>query len=654
MKTQTIKELEQLIKSANEAYRSGEPVMDDKEYDILVEQLTDIDPENELVKKSVLEEQPISRKKKLPIPMYSLNKKKSIQEIQDWVKSKGIPNDAVLVITPKYDGISLCVDEYKTLAFTRGDGEYGQQSTHHYRKMNGSGNYTDSITFGEAIISKKNWEKYFKGQINPQTKKPYSNARNTVAGLLGRDIVVDDLKHVDYVRYGLGSNEGGLNKVNQLQLLSPNEEMPNVVYETILVSDLSNPKSLKIVLDDLYKEWSEFYQIDGLVIDVNDPSLRKQLGREENMNPAYSIAYKNPDWSGSVEVTVDRIAWEISKNGKLKPVIEIEPVEFGGVTISNVTGYNAKYIIDNNICPEAVIEITRSGDVIPKHLKTILYSEGLFEELMDCMVVCPCCFEPVKWDESFTELVCTNPECEEMRVNKIVHFFSTVGVEEFGKPSIKSLYDYGFNSVEKILSMEEKDFENIPGWGKKSTKIVLNEFKKLEGNIPFARLLHALDLFEGKIGEKTCQSILDNSVEDITMFLSLDCPDNLPDWGVIEKLKLIDGVSDITAECFCLGMINFNSKTSFGFDWTTYASYFESPKKEVTSSKYEGFSVCMSGFRDKEMEERIQQGGGKIASGVSKTTTHLILKDLSSTSSKTEKAKKEGVKILSIDQFNAL
>lgn len=654
MENLSIENLSSLIIQANEAYRNGEPIMSDVEYDQLVEKLAELDPNHKLVTKAVIETAPTTRKQKLPIPMYSLNKKKSIQEIQDWIKSKNLPDNTILVITPKYDGISLCVDEEKGQAFTRGDGEFGQQSNNHYLSMNGAGNYTDSITFGEAIISKKNWEKYFKGKINPQTKKPYSNARNTVAGLLGRDIVVDDLKHVDYVRYGLGSNEGGLNKVDQLQLLSPNEEMPHVMYETILVGDLSRPNFFKAVLEGLYNEWSKIYQIDGLVFDINDYALRKKLGREENMNPAYSMAYKNPDWSGSVEVTVDRIVWEISKNGKLKPVIEIEPVEFGGVTISNVTGYNAKYIIDNNICPEAVIEITRSGDVIPKHLKTISYSNDMFEELMDEMVICPCCEQPVKFDETFTELVCTNPECEEMRVNKIVHFFSTVGVEEFGKPSIKSLYNYGFNSVEKILSLGEKDFENIPGWGKKSTKIVLNEFKKLEGNIPFARLLHALDLFEGKIGEKTCQNILDNSVEDITMFLSLNCPDNLPDWGVIEKLKLIDGVSDITAECFCLGMINFNSKTSFGFDWTTYTSYFESPKKEVTSSKYEGFSVCMSGFRDKEMEERIQQGGGKIASGVSKTTTHLILKDTSSTSSKTKKAQDLGVAILSIDQFNAL
>ena len=679
----SIENLSSLIIQANEAYRNGESIMSDSEYDQLIEELAELDPNHKLVTKSVIEKAPTTRKQKLPIPMYSLNKKKSIKEIQDWIKGKNLPDNTILVITPKYDGISLCVNEKKDQAFTRGDGEFGQQSNNHYLSMNGAGNFTDSITFGEAIISKKNWEKYFKGQINPLTKKPYSNARNTVGGLLGRDIVVDDLKHVDYVRYGLGSGEGYLNKTEQLELLSPNEEIPHVLCEKIEVEDLFHEELLKRILDNFYKEWSTLYQIDGLVLDVNDYALRKQLGREENMNPSYAIAYKNPEWTAYVDVVIEGHILEISKQGKLKGTVIIPKTIIGGVEVTNVTFYNAGFLTDFYLIKGVSISVKRSGDVIPKIVRVEgidvpqkenfknqsnyakayqQASEEVFEsidkddweEFCNNLIICPCCEEPVKWDETFTELVCTNSECEEMKVNKIVHFFTTVGVEEFGKPSIKNLYDNGFTTIEKILSMKEKDFEGISGWGKKSIKTTLDEFKKIEAKIPFARLLHALDLFEGKIGEKTCQTILDNSVEDITMFLSLDCVETLPDWGVIEKLKLIDGVSDITAECFCLGMIGFNKRNSLNFDWMVPVSYFESPKKEITSSKYKGFSVCMSGFRDKGLEEQIQLGGGQIVSGVSKNTTHLILKDTSSTSSKTKKAQELGVIIMSINQFNAL
>jgi len=177
-------------------------------------------------------------------------------------------------------------------------------------------------------------------------------------------------------------------------------EVPFYFFETQTLTEAT--------LNKIYSEWSVDYQIDGLVIDIDNAQKRKELGREENMNPAYARAYKNPEWSGSAEVKVKRINWQVSKQGKLKPVIQVEPTEVDGVVISNVTGINAAYVFDNNIAEDSVIKIIRSGMVIPKHIETVSFEGYECKLLQDEMATCPCCDSQTKWDETMTELICSN------------------------------------------------------------------------------------------------------------------------------------------------------------------------------------------------------------------------------------------------------
>ena len=128
------KVLEGKIREYNNAYRRGEPEITDLEFDALVEQLYEINPNADWFKKGVNDEVS-GRKEKLPIPMYSLEKVKTYDEIVRWVKSCGLKDEDRLIITPKFDGISLCVDEYNKKAWTRGDGEVGQNCTSHFEQM---------------------------------------------------------------------------------------------------------------------------------------------------------------------------------------------------------------------------------------------------------------------------------------------------------------------------------------------------------------------------------------------------------------------------------------------------------------------------------------------------------------------------------------
>ena len=191
-------------------------------------------------------------------------KVKSIEEIKDWVKSID-GEDLTYIITPKYDGCSIFRDEVNNLGITRGDGEYGQDVTDQVNKFDPYRITGNNCSFGEAIISKKNWEKYFKGQINPRSKQPYKSARNTVAGLLNNEEVQPELEYVDFVRYGIEDGLG--NKRKQLDLC-------NIAYYSTIWEGLTEER-----FNQLYELWSNDYQIDGLVIDVNYGEKRQKLGR---------------------------------------------------------------------------------------------------------------------------------------------------------------------------------------------------------------------------------------------------------------------------------------------------------------------------------------------------------------------------------------
>lgn len=613
--------LELQIRVSDKAYRDGYPIILDTEYDFLKEKLERDFPDSELLKKGVIEQkQKESRKCKLPIPMFSLNKVKSLEEIKQWLKSNNISDDELLVITPKYDGISLVTNESEDKAWTRGDGEVGQVSDDHFSMMNDKHCGVDLFAFGEAIMSKSNFQKY---------KEKYANARNMVAGLFNRDIAGEELRDVDYIRYGC--DQENYDKADQLRILNKMNEVEVQFYQVHL-EDLSEE-----MLDSIYSEWSEDYNIDGLVIDINSSELRNQLGREENMNPRYARAYKNPEWSGSAEVRVIGITWQVSKQGKLKPVINIEPTEIDGVIVENVTGYNAAYIFDNNIAEDSVIKVIRSGQVIPKHIETVSFIENNTFELSDEISICPCCGYSTVWDETMTELICTNPECQDKQIAKLAHFFSTLEIEDFGEPSIRTFYLSGYKTIEAILNMKQIDIINIEGFGVKSSIKLLSQFGKLKSEgVCLAKLLHAYDYFDGMIGEKTIQKIFDES-------------ENFVDF---ESNLKVEGVAERTAKVFSEGLKNYNNKKESNI---VKISYIKSPKEEVIGDKLKGEKICFTGCRpSKEMEKKIQQEGGQVVSGVSKNTTMLVVKDMSEStlsSGKALNAKKLGIKIVEMRNF---
>jgi NAD-dependent DNA ligase len=628
------KELEEKIVEANRLYREGNPIMSDKEYDSMKESLGRHFPDSDILKKAIVEESVKGdRMERLPFPMFSLEKVKTVDEIVRWAKDVwGLSSNDRVVITPKYDGISLLVDETTNDCWTRGDGTEGQNSRDHYRYVNHGNpmNKKGCFTFGEAIIPIG----MFLKNVKPLG---YKSARNAVAGAFNADdFNAQVLGNTAYVRYGIMDSD----RDKSMQLAELRNDYGNYATQYWVTSAgvFDDNKTALTYLNDLFESIKNF-KCDGLVIEVDNKTKREELGRLPNGNPRYAIAYKNPDWQERYTTKVQKIEWSISKDGKAKPVIVFSPVEFDGATVSRCTGYNAKYITDNHISPNAYIVVSRSGDVIPKHLETISYSVELFREMCDGMMICPSCGEPLRWDANLTDLVCVNPNCDEKAVKQLVYFFATLGTEEMQEATVRKLYKGGLLSVENIVNATEKELEKIEGIGKSLSKKLRKQFDSyVDDGVPFARILTAYNVFGGVIGEKTCQMIFNSLSKDQIdyMFENGEVP--------LKDLLSIDGIAETTAKAFNDGL-----KLFFYLCSGTPVSISFIQEETVENDNPE--SVCFTGFRNKQWEERLVKEGHKVVSGVSKNTTILVTKDKESSSSKVKKAKDLNIPILTPEEF---
>lgn len=334
------------IVEANKEYRNGTPIMSDLEYDAWVDKLREVDPNHEWFKHiepGMLV--PENRKVKLPFPMRSLDKVKTIKELMDWVRKVNLSQNDSISITPKYDEISLLCRERDRMTYSRGgdDNEGMNCQTHMMAMRNVEHNWDNfSYTFGEAIISRENWSKHFEGRINPESGNPYKSARNTVSGLFRRDIPSELLKFVDFVRYGW-FDYCGYNSYYKATLQLKNNFGSAVDVWDAKIEDLSEE-----YLKDIFHDARRKYCIDGLVIYVDDIQKWDSIGRHPSTgNPQWAIAYKPEEFTSAEVTTVKYIDCKVSKNGYLRPTVAIEEVELEGATIENPTGYNARFCFDN-------------------------------------------------------------------------------------------------------------------------------------------------------------------------------------------------------------------------------------------------------------------------------------------------------------------
>jgi len=339
-----------------------------------------------------------------------------------------------------------------------------------------------------------------------------------------------------------------------------------------------------------------------------------------------------------------RIDKEVSKQGKVKPVILLEPTAVSGVTVEKITAYNAKYAMVNCICPNAVIEFTRGGEVIPKHIKTVSFDKGSLRLEAEGWLYCPSCGSALLFDATQTERVCSNSNCDGIRKAKIIHFFNTMDVSDFGPATIELLYDAGYDTFTKIAEIDHDSFVKLGGLGAAKYKKLKDGLKALDYKYPLARYLHAIDVMDGLIGEKVIQSILDAGTEAKPFITNL------------EELNLIDGVAEKTAKVWVKGIGRYLNH------YKGRIEVFHPEPMHISTPKVEGIltgeKICFTGCRPSyEESNRVTQLGGVTVSGVSGKTTILVVSDLSSktlSSQKAKKAKTFGIKIIPYSQFKSI
>lgn len=579
--------LEVLSKSllcANKSYHTtGSSDMTDYQYDICLSVLEERDPSNSLLKKVG---ELTSKKVKLPFPMMSLDKPKT--GIEKWLARD------FHVVMAKVDGISLMIDNRgpKTLLYKRGDGTIGQNITHLLPFLPVPKNMEKVCVRAEMIVPVDLFEQNY--------SEDFDNPRNFLGGITNRLVGnKKDFECVKIIAYQIYEN---YTKLDQLSLL---KKMGFDVTWYCHGSDFDE-QELTDLLISVDKDTD--YEIDGLVIEKDG------IHPIEQGNPSYAVAFKvNPE---SVCATVTGVEWNVSRKNAWKPVVLIKPVKLAGVTVSRATGFNYSFIKSNGIGKNAVIEVVRSGKVIP-------YITGVVKSVKPDFP--PGQFYTVGVD-AFT--------LEDNVLKKIEYFFTTIGVEGIGPGIIQKLIDAGQDSVEKICCACPEDFV-CPG-------ISLQGAKKLVANIKSALTSISLQKFMAASG---CFHLLAEKKLSAVVEAYPDILKSNWNSSLYSRMLMLAGFGEKSAKSFVEGYPDFlklvqNIKVSFS-------------KKEVCGDLLAGQSICFTRVRDTCTENYIVANGGKVVSSVSKNTSLLIVKDLNTPSSKKECADKLGISVETLQQFKS-
>jgi len=549
----------------------------------------------------------------LPYYMGSLSKIKpeNINEIENW-KTRCFCKE--YIVEDKLDGVSalLVIKNGKIKMYTRGDGVIGGDISFlvSYFKTIPKNIKCDIVVRGELIIRKIVFEEKYSSK--------YANPRNMVAGILGGKKIRKGLTDIDFVAYEIVDLDINLDPYSQIQYLQ-NVGFTTVNYNIVNDINIENLSHLLIYL----KEHSN-YEIDGIVVQPNVYNERNISG-----NCSYAFAFKMRMQENSAVVEVLDVEWSISKWGVLKPRISISPVSLGGVTISYSSGFNGKYIYNNNIGPGAVIKITRSGDVIP--YITDVISQAQKPAMPDISYL---------WNQTGVDIY-TEEHSDIPEVKRIASFFSSLGIKHVSEATVNKMYSHGFVSLIDILSASQEELSRISGFGDRLAERTYNNIHKGLQNVQLTSVLGASGVFGFGFGIRKINALF-SSIPDILVIYK-----NYTTEEMFEKVMGVGGYSNKSARKI---VDNLESADTFIKTLNPFVTFKSS---EVSSSKiFEEMKFVMSGFRDVELERKIVSRGGKIAMSVSKNTYLVIVKVREEkVSVKVKKALDLGKEVVTKDEF---
>ncbi len=663
-------------------YVESDPLITDGEYDIIFKKLEKFEKENPSL---VTADSPTQRVgkgliKNFPkvqhlVPMLSLDNSYNADDLIDFDRKvrelSGIEN-IEYCIEPKFDGASISlVYENDTLlrGITRGDGEVGDEITaniHQIRSVPINAKLSDygieQIEIrGEVLINKNNFAKYNEGLIE-EGLPPLANPRNAAAGTLRiKDSAVVSkrnleafLYHVSY--YAVGREQLAVGKAqfsNQPINQSTNQTIPTShsgFLEMLWQLGFKSPKKeMKVThgINEVINYINEFeagrddlpYEIDGMVIKVNDIALQDKLGMTSH-HPRWAIAYKFKARQATSKLLA--VEFQLGRTGAVTPVAKIAAAQVGGVTVTSISIHNEDYIKEKDLKIGDAILIERSGDVIPQIVKSLAELRTGEETDIEFPKTCPVCNDTLVRPDGEAVWRCVNINCEAQVVERIIHFVSkdAMDIKSFGDANVRKFYAMGIiKDVPSIYDLKPEMFANMEGFGAKS---VTNLMEAIEASKqqPLHRLMYGLGI--RYVGENTAKTLV-RSIDDIFELASKNIDDlkQMNDVGV----KVADSITAFFKNEDNIDMLKRLQDAGL---------QMKSIKKENVEGGLNGQTFLFTGTLNKlkrsDAEAMAEAKGGKILSGVSSKLNYLVVGE--DAGSKLEKAKKiQTINIISEDAF---
>ena len=612
-----IQSLEQKIINNKALYYQGRPEISDAAYDELEKELKALDPNNPTLF-IVGTTSSASDKVKHDKKMLSLEKTYIVEDLITW---KG--NEDVLS-TMKLDGISCSIvyeDGQLTLAKTRGDGTFGENIT---KKVMWVSNVPKLITEknkveirGELFCDEKSFFDLSTEMSSIGLEKPTSQ-RNIVAGLMGRKDNLELCRYIKFMAFDYISDDRFETENQKFEILKKLE---------FLIPEIEVHKSKESIQNVILKA-REFmsegdYQIDGVVFTLNKMALHEEMG-ETSHHPRYKMAFK---FQGESKNTILReILWSVSRNGILTPVGDIEPVELSGAMISRVTLHNYGMVAANNLKSGDLIEIIRSGEVIPKFLSVVTPSNNKF-------VIpnrCPSCDSKVEIVD--IRLFCMNENCSGKNKEIILNFIQKIGIDDLSGKRLDELINAKLvKTIPDLYRLNAADLMKIDKVKDKLSNKLIESIQKTK-NVDLITFLAALGISGGAFNK--CEKVVRAGFDSITKIKELS----------IEQLLKVESFADKSATDFLSSLSEkidmIDELIELGFEFSV---------EETRETSITGKKICITGALSEKrpvIEDMIRAGGGIIVSSVSKNTDILITNETDPTSSKFKKALELKIKII--------
>ena len=647
-----------MIKILNEAnydyYVLDNPKITDQEFDKYLRELTELEMEYPDLKR---EDSPTQRvgggvlegfsKVRHSIPMLSIGdvfNETEVISFFDRIKKEGY--DPEYVCELKIDGLSLSLHYEKGVlvrAATRGNGEVGDDITNNVKTIKTVplrlNKEIDIEVRGEIYMSKKTLEKLNKERI-ANNMAPLQNCRNAASGsikLLDSSMVAKrNLECFIYhlpnpLDYGLKTHKEALDFMKSLGFrTNPNNKLVSSSEEALKYID--EKASIRDELE---------YDIDGIVIKVNDIATQNKLGSTSKY-PKWCIAYKFP--ASVVYTKLIDIIFTVGRTGQITPNAVLEPVIVAGSTVARATLHNEDYVKAKDLKIGDTVSIHKAGDVIPEVGEVILERRTGEEKDFVMIENCPICGSKLVKKEGQVDYYCVNPECPRKDIESLIHFASrhAMNIEGLGDEIVEDFYNLGFiKDFADIyhLSEHRDDLTRLEGYGEKSVDKLLAAIENSKKN-SLERLLFALGILN--VGEKT----------SLTLAMKFDNLANLRA-ATEEELSLIPDIGPVIAK----SIVSYfqDSKKCQVVDKLVdlgLNTVYTGPKI-VQNEDFAGKTFVVTGTlsamgRD-EAESRIQLLGGKASGSVSKKTSAVIVGN--NPGSKYDKAQSLGIPIWTEEEF---